>query len=71
MRDLEAPLESVLWDEDEEEVEASGRLPIMSQVPARTEMDLTSEGDDDPDGDVERTAGLAAPKPRLTRAITS
>jgi len=71
MRDLEAPLESVLWDEDEEEVEASGRLPVISQLPARTEMDLTSEGDDDPDGDVERTAGLVAPKPRLTRAITS
>jgi len=65
MRDLETPIEAVLWDEEEEEVEASGRLPTMSQI------DLTTESGGEQD-DIERgdISGLTT-KPRITRKMTA
>ena len=66
MRDLETPIEAVLWDEEEEEeVEASGRLPTISQLDPTTESG--GEQDDIERGDI---SGLAA-KPRITRKITA
>ena len=60
VQDLETPAESVLWDEEEVEVEASGRVPVMTSMSSQDGSEIVESGSDE--GDLPYTPQTLAPR---------